>query len=94
MFEDAVEGTKGSSVDRESHRGELQRASTCSSGKGGRPGEDQETDSSDYQVSFREEARLKRDSSVGTFSCSDRMVLAGSYEGPYMTHMQTLAQCN
>ena len=44
----------------------------------------------------------KRDSSVGTFSCSDRMVLAGSCEGPYVTHMQTqsgvclsaLAQCN
>ena len=52
-------GTRGSSIRRGAHRGKSKRATTCSSGKGGRPGSSsQEADSSDSGASFRGEARF------------------------------------
>ena len=57
-FESACFSTRGSSIRRGAHRGELTHAVTCSSGKGGRPGSSQEADSSDFGASFREEVRF------------------------------------
>ena len=67
-------------------RGESKRASTCSPGKGGRPGSGQEADSSDSGASFRGEARFFGRYSTLMFSSHG----AGrSLWGTKMTHMQT-----
>ena len=64
-------GTRGSSIRRGAHRGELTHAVTCSSGKGGRPGSSQEADSSDSGAPFREGARSYGGNRISIFESYD-----------------------